>query len=150
MRDLRTRDPWDAAQTHESLRPYLNEEAHELDDAIRDGEDDAMRSELGDVLLQVLFHAIVAEERGAFDVRDVAGSLVHKMRTRHPQLVRQRGSTGRATGGVGEDEVALAAVARGGTSLRAPRPAPRAPPAGTRGGGRIRLARHDRTRRQGA
>lgn len=86
MRDLRARDDWDAAQTHESLRPYLNEEAHELDDAIRDGNDAAMRSELGDVLLQVLFHAIIAEERGVFDVRDVAGSLVHKMRTRHPTL----------------------------------------------------------------
>ncbi len=86
MRDLRTRDAWDRAQTHDSLRPYLNEEAHELDDAIRDGDDAAMRSELGDVLLQVLFHAIIAEERGAFDVRDVAGSLVHKMTVRHPWL----------------------------------------------------------------
>ena len=64
MRDLRARDAWDRAQTHDSLRPYLNEEMHELDDAIRDGDDAAMRSELGDVLLQVLFHAIIAEERG--------------------------------------------------------------------------------------
>lgn len=86
MRDLRARDEWDAAQTHESLRPYLNEEAHELDDAIREGSDDAIRGELGDVLLQVLFHAVIAEQRGAFDVQDVAGSLVHKMRVRHPQL----------------------------------------------------------------
>jgi MazG family protein len=86
MRDLRARDEWDAAQTHQSLRPYLNEEAHELDDAIRDGDDGAIRGELGDVLLQVLFHAIIAEERGAFDVHDVAGSLVQKMRARHPQL----------------------------------------------------------------
>lgn len=86
MRDLRTRDDWDAAQTHASLRPYLNEEAHELDDAIRDGDDAALLGELGDVLLQVIFHAIIAEERGAFDIGDVAGSLVHKMRTRHPQL----------------------------------------------------------------
>ncbi len=86
MRDLRARDAWDRAQTHDSLRPYLNEEAHELDDAIRDGDDAAMRSELGDVLLQVLFHAIIAEERGAFDVGDVAGSLVHKMTVRHPWL----------------------------------------------------------------
>lgn len=86
MRDLRTRDAWDKAQTHESLRPYLNEEAHELDDALRDGDDAAMQSELGDVLLQVLFHAIIAEERGAFDVNDVAGSLVQKMTKRHPWL----------------------------------------------------------------
>src|ERR1019366_10562015 len=86
MRDLRARDAWDRAQTHASLRPYLNEELHELDDAIRSGDDAAMRSELGDVLLQVLFHAIIAEERGAFDVRDVAGSLVEKMEKRHPWL----------------------------------------------------------------
>jgi MazG family protein len=86
MRDLRARDAWDRAQTHESLRPYLDEELHELDDAIRSGDDAAMRSELGDVLLQVLFHAIIAEERGAFDVRDVAGSLVEKMEKRHPWL----------------------------------------------------------------
>ena len=86
MRDLRTRDAWDRAQTHDSLRPYLSEEAHELDDAIRAGNDAELRSELGDVLLQVLFHAIIAEERGAFDIHDVAGSLVHKMVSRHPWL----------------------------------------------------------------
>jgi nucleoside triphosphate diphosphatase len=86
MRDLRARDAWDRAQTHDSLRPYLNEEMHELDDAIRSGDDAAMRSELGDVLLQVLFHAIIAEERGAFDVNAVAGSLVAKMTKRHPWL----------------------------------------------------------------
>jgi len=86
MRDLRARDDWDAAQTHESLRPYLNEEAHELDDALREGDDRAICSELGDVLLQVLFHAIIAEERTAFGIEEVAGSLVHKMQVRHPHL----------------------------------------------------------------
>ncbi|MCL4212861.1 MAG: nucleoside triphosphate pyrophosphohydrolase [Gemmatimonadales bacterium] len=86
MRDLRTRDAWDRAQTHESLRPYLNEEMHELDDALREGNDEAMRGELGDVLLQVLFHAVIAEERGAFGPEEVAGSLVGKMRRRHPWL----------------------------------------------------------------
>jgi MazG family protein len=86
MRDLRTRDAWDQAQTHHSLRPYLNEEMHELDDALLAGDDAATCSELGDVLLQVLFHALIAEERGAFDVRDVSGSLVAKMVTRHPWL----------------------------------------------------------------
>lgn len=86
MRDLRARDVWDRAQTHDSLRPYLGEEMHELDDAIRAGDNAAMRGELGDVLLQVLFHAIIAEERGAFDVGAVAGSLVSKMVKRHPWL----------------------------------------------------------------
>jgi MazG family protein len=86
MRDLRRRCEWDAAQTHASLRPYLIEEAHELDDALRENDQAAMREELGDVLLQVLFHAVVAEERGAFDIQDVAGSLVSKMQRRHPHL----------------------------------------------------------------
>jgi MazG family protein len=86
MRDLRKRCDWDAAQTHDSLRPYLIEEAHELDDALRTGDDRHMREELGDVLLQVLFHAVIAEERGAFDLHDVARTLITKMRSRHPHL----------------------------------------------------------------
>lgn len=86
MRDLRSRCEWDAAQTHTSLRPYLVEEAAEVDDAIAEGDDGILRDELGDVLLQVLFHAVVAEERGAFDIEDVAGALVAKMRARHPHL----------------------------------------------------------------
>jgi MazG family protein len=86
MRDLRKRDAWDRAQTHESLRPYLNEEMHELDDALREADDAAMCGELGDVLLQVLFHAVIAEERGAFGPEQVAGSLVAKMTRRHPWL----------------------------------------------------------------
>lgn len=86
MRDLRARDAWDRAQTHESLRPYLNEEMHELDDALREGNDAAVCGELGDVLLQVLFHAVIAEERGAFGPEHVAGSLVGKMTRRHPWL----------------------------------------------------------------
>jgi MazG family protein len=86
MRDLRARCEWDAAQTHESLRPYLVEEAHEVDDAIRSGDDQKLREELGDVLLQVLFHSVVAEQRGAFSVGDVAEGFVTKMKGRHPHL----------------------------------------------------------------
>jgi MazG family protein len=86
MRDLRKRCEWDAAQTHESLRPYLIEEANELDDAIRLGDDRLMREELGDVLLQVLFHSVLAEERGAFDFAAVADGLITKMKGRHPHL----------------------------------------------------------------
>jgi MazG family protein len=86
MRDLRQRCEWDAAQTHDSLRPYLIEEAHELDEAIREGQDALMREELGDVLLQVLFHSVIAEERGAFDFHAVADTLITKMRGRHPHL----------------------------------------------------------------
>lgn len=86
MKDLRLRCDWDAAQTHESLRPYLIEEAYEVDDAIRAGDDRLLREELGDLLLQVLFHSVVAEERGAFDFADVAGGFITKMKVRHPHL----------------------------------------------------------------
>ena len=86
MRDLRARCDWDAAQTHQSLRPYLLEEAHEVDDALRMGDDRLLRDELGDLLLQVLFHSVIAEERQAFDLYDVAGALVAKMQRRHPHL----------------------------------------------------------------
>jgi nucleoside triphosphate diphosphatase len=86
MRDLRKRCDWDAAQTHESLRPYLIEEAHELDDAIRLENDKLLREELGDLLLQVLFHSVLAEERGAFAFADVAEALITKMKGRHPHL----------------------------------------------------------------
>jgi len=86
MKDLRARCDWDAAQTHASLRPYLIEEAHEVDDALRTGDDALLREELGDLLLQVLFHSVIAEERGAFSALDVAGSLIAKMRARHPHL----------------------------------------------------------------
>ena len=86
MRDLRRRCEWDAAQTHQSLRPYLVEEAAELDEAIRDADVSSMREELGDVLLQVLFHSVIGEERGEFDISDVAEALISKMRRRHPHL----------------------------------------------------------------
>jgi MazG family protein len=86
MKDLRRRCEWDAAQTHESLRPYLIEEAYEVDDAIRAGNDSLLREELGDLLLQVLFHSVVAEERGAFDFGDVAEGFLRKMKSRHPHL----------------------------------------------------------------
>lgn len=86
MQDLRARCEWDRAQTHQSLRPYLIEEAHEVDDAIAGGVDAVLRDELGDLLLQVLFHSVIAEERGAFTMQDVAGALIAKMHARHPHL----------------------------------------------------------------
>lgn len=86
MRDLRARCEWDAAQTHESLRPYLIEEAYEVDDAIRAGNTAQLREELGDLLLQILFHAVLAEEEGAFTMYDVAQSFITKMKGRHPHL----------------------------------------------------------------
>ncbi len=80
--------PWDAAQTHESLRQYLVEETYELLDAIESGDREALREELGDVLLQVLFHARVAAEDPAdpFGIDDVAAALVAKLVGRHPHV----------------------------------------------------------------
>ena len=86
MRDLRARCDWDRAQTHASLRPYLIEEAHEVDDALRLEEPGLLREELGDLLLQVLFHSVVAEEAGEFTFADVCAGLIAKMRARHPHL----------------------------------------------------------------
>ena len=86
--------PWDAEQTHASLRGYLLEEAHEAYDAIVDDDAAAMREELGDVLLQVVFHARVAAEAGPerrFDVDDVAGDLVDKLVRRHPHVFGDAG-----------------------------------------------------------
>lgn len=86
MRDLRARCDWDRAQTHESLRPYLVEEAHEVDDALRLGDATLLREELGDLLLQVLFHSVIAEEAGEFTFAEVCAGLVAKMHARHPHL----------------------------------------------------------------
>ncbi|MHA3705037.1 MazG family protein [Jatrophihabitans sp. YIM 134969] len=82
--------PWDAEQTHASLAPYLVEETYETLDALEAGDLDALREELGDVLLQVLFHARIAAETpvadGGFDIDDVAQGLVDKMTRRHPHV----------------------------------------------------------------
>lgn len=81
---------WEAAQTHRSLLPYLAEEAQEFADQVieweRDGDERALLGELGDVLLQVLFHAELAARRGAFDFGEVARSFVDKLRSRSPYL----------------------------------------------------------------
>ncbi len=80
--------PWDAEQTHASLAPYLVEETHEVLEAIESGDPRAVAEELGDVLLQVVFHARVAEDAGedGFDVDTVAGLLVEKLVRRHPHV----------------------------------------------------------------
>jgi XTP/dITP diphosphohydrolase len=86
--------PWDAEQTHASLRGYLLEEAHEAYDAIVDDDAVAMREELGDVLLQVVFHARVAAEADPgrrFAIDDVAGDLVDKLVRRHPHVFGDAG-----------------------------------------------------------
>ncbi len=79
--------PWDAEQTHQSLVPYMVEEAHEAVEALESGDDDHIVEELGDVLLQVVFHARVAAERAdGFDIDDVSARLVDKLVHRHPHV----------------------------------------------------------------
>ncbi|HEY0904350.1 MAG TPA: MazG family protein [Marmoricola sp.] len=86
MARLRRECAWKAGQTHESLARYLLEETYETLEAIETGDDQHLREELGDLLLQVLFHAVIAEEQGRFDIDDVAGDLVAKLRRRNPHV----------------------------------------------------------------
>ena len=89
MDRLRTAGPWESEQTHDSLRRYLLEETYELFDAVHGGNADELREELGDVLLQVLFHARIAEEAlaQAFSIDDVAETLVRKLGNRVPAVL---------------------------------------------------------------
>jgi MazG family protein len=86
IRFLRANCDWDAKQTPDSLLPYLLEEAHEVADAVTARDDDALPGELGDLLLNVAFQVILAEEREAFGAEDVVQRLEDKMRRRHPHL----------------------------------------------------------------
>lgn len=86
--DLRGPDgcPWDKEQTHASLTPYAIEETHEMVEAIESGHDAHMCEELGDVLFQVILHAQLAKERGAFDIKDVIEGITQKVVRRHPHV----------------------------------------------------------------
>lgn len=88
MARLRADDgcPWDREQTHETLKPYLIEEAYEVIEAIEAGQASRLCEELGDLLLQIVFHARLAEEIGAFDLSDVIDSISEKMVRRHPHV----------------------------------------------------------------
>ncbi len=89
MDRLRTECPWDAKQTHESLAPYLLEESYETLDALDRGDLAHLREELGDLLLQIVFHARVASERTdgtGFDIDDVAAGIAAKLVRRHPHV----------------------------------------------------------------
>lgn len=78
--------PWDRAQTHQSLVPYLIEEAYEVAEAIEEGAPDKLKDELGDLLLQVLLHARIEEEEGNFSITDVVENLRGKLIRRHPHV----------------------------------------------------------------
>ncbi len=100
MAALRAEDgcPWDREQTHRSLVEYLIEETHELVDAIENGGDDEMCEELGDVLLQVVFHAQIASEEGRFGMAQVVDGISDKLERRHPHVFAD---------GVAEDSAAV-------------------------------------------
>ena len=86
LRNAETGCPWDVAQDFSTIAPYTIEEAYEVADAIARGDHDDLRDELGDLLLQVVFHARMAEEAEMFDVDDVAGGISEKLIRRHPHV----------------------------------------------------------------
>jgi len=89
VRDLRKRCPWDAAQTPQTLRPYLVEEVMELDHALASGDAGQIRTELGDLLLHLSFQIVLGEEAGDFTCEDVTRTIERKMWRRHPHLFGQ-------------------------------------------------------------
>jgi len=102
MRRLRRDCPWKREQTHRSLARYLQEEASETVEAIDTGDLDHLREELGDLLLQVYFHAVIAEESGDFTLDDVARGIADKMRRRNPHVFGTDTPTGLSAAGVNE------------------------------------------------
>lgn len=89
LRDPETGCPWDVKQDFGTIAPYTIEEAYEVRDAIERGDMQDLREELGDLLLQVVFHAQMAREAGEFDFDDVAAAICHKMIDRHPHVFEQ-------------------------------------------------------------
>src|ERR1019366_6095106 len=106
--------PWDAEQTHATLVKYLLEESYETAEAIEDGDVQALREELGDVLLQVVFHARIAQDDAGFDIDDVAAGIADKLVRRHPHVFA--GAQANAAGDVEANWEALKAAEKGRTS----------------------------------
>lgn len=86
LRDPRDGCPWDLEQTSETIAPYVIEEAYEVVEAIAQGDQTSLKEELGDLLLQVVFHAQIADELGSFDFHDVTEAIATKMMRRHPHI----------------------------------------------------------------
>jgi XTP/dITP diphosphohydrolase len=99
LRDPAGGCPWDLEQTHSSLIPYVLEEAHEVADAIRHGDDRHLEEELGDLLLQVLLHARIAGEEGRFDLEGVARGIAAKLVRRHPHVFSEEDGSNRGLEG---------------------------------------------------
>ncbi len=121
LRDPEDGCPWDLEQTHASLAPYVLEEAHEVADAIRHGDDRHLAEELGDLLLQVLLHAQIASEAGRFDLTAISRGLHDKLVRRHPHVFSPAATA--ADRGVAGDSAAVKvsweAIKAGEASARA-------------------------------
>ncbi len=83
--------PWDRLQTHKSLLPYLLEESYEVLDTVESKDDQKLREELGDLLLQIVFHSQIASERRKFDIYEVIDGLITKLVERHPHVFKRKG-----------------------------------------------------------
>ena len=112
--------PWDREQTFATIAPFTIEEAYEVDDAIRREHWPDLREELGDLLLQVVFHAQMAREAGRFDFADVVRGLCEKLVRRHPHVFggAERRGRGRGAARVGEEQAGRARRARRGRARR--------------------------------
>jgi len=104
LRDPETGCPWDREQTLDTIAPYTIEEAYEVAEAIAHDDMAELRDELGDLLFQVVYHAQMADERGAFDFDDVANAIADKMIRRHPHVFADdRAESPEEVGGIWED-----------------------------------------------
>ena len=90
LRDPTYGCPWDLKQTHLSLIPYVLEEAYEVAHAIREGNPDELREELGDLLLQIILHAQIAKEKNLFDIGDIIDIITEKLVRRHPHVFQKK------------------------------------------------------------
>ena len=150
----RLRDPehgceWDRAQTFATVAPYTIEEAYEVADAIERGDWADLKDELGDLLLQVVFHSRIAEEAGLFALPDVVAAISDKMERRHPHIFGDAAETPGWGGDQGDRAYRQARRERAGRRRdRPPRPAPRREAAAPRGADRLRLARRKRPARE--
>ena len=105
MRRLRAECAWKREQTHQSLRRYLVEESWETLEAIDSGDSDHLREELGDLLLQIAFHAVIAEEAGEYTFDDVVQGIVDKLRRRNPHVFGPDGELAEVTDAASVNEL---------------------------------------------
>ena len=111
LRDRETGCEWDSVQTLETIAPYTIEEAYEVADAIHRGDMDALVDELGDLQLQVVFHARMAEEAGHFTLQDVLARISDKLERRHPHIFGDAEQGGGCSSHVGSSRCAGTCIA---------------------------------------